>query len=83
VASSLCRLSTSLRQVGAQFLYEIFPDNRRAIYRTLKRLHKANFVRGSMNERNIFVQPDPLNLPLADRLLDKPSYRIVDFGRGL
>jgi hypothetical protein len=36
-----------------------------------------------MNERNIFVQPDPLNLPLADRLLDKPSYRIVDFGRGL
>jgi hypothetical protein len=35
-----------------------------------------------MYERNILVQPGPLKLPRANRSLDNPSYRIVDFGRG-
>ena len=35
-----------------------------------------------MFERNILVQPGPLNRPCANRTLDNPSYRIVDFGRG-
>jgi hypothetical protein len=29
------------------------------------------------------VQPGPLNVPPADRSFSKPSYRIIDFGRGL
>ena len=54
-----------------------------AIGRLLKRLHKANFVQGSMYERNVLVQPGPLNLPPADRSFNEPSYRTIDFGRGL
>ena len=49
----------------------------------LKRLHEANFVQGSFYERNILVQPGPLDRPSNRRSLDKPSYRIVDFGRGV
>ena len=54
-----------------------------AIGSLLKRLHKANFVQGSMYERNVLVQPGPLNVPPADRSFSEPSYRIIDFGRGL
>ncbi len=36
-----------------------------------------------MYERNVLVQPGPLNVPPADRSFSKPSYRIIDFGRGL
>jgi hypothetical protein len=35
-----------------------------------------------MYERNVLVQPGPLTVPRANRSLDEPSYRIVDFGRG-
>jgi hypothetical protein len=58
-------------------------NNRKDIAKLLKRLHKANFVQGSFYARNILVQPGPLTLPCADRLFTKPSYRIIDFGRGL
>jgi hypothetical protein len=54
-----------------------------AIHTLLKRLHEANFLQGSMYERNVLVQPGPLTLPCADRSIDKPSFRIIDFGRGL
>jgi len=36
-----------------------------------------------MFERNVLVQPGPLTVPRASRSLDEPSYRIVDFGRGI
>jgi hypothetical protein len=49
----------------------------------LNRLHIANFTQGSMYERNVLVQPGPLNQPPANRSLIEPSYRIIDFGRGL
>lgn len=35
-----------------------------------------------MFHRNILVQPGPLSMPRANRSLDEPSYRIIDFGRG-
>ena len=54
-----------------------------AIGRLLNCLHKAKFIQGSTYERNILVQPGPLNQPPANRLLNKPSYRIIDFGRGV
>jgi hypothetical protein len=46
------------------------------------RLHKAKFVQGSAYERNVLVQPGPLTQPRAERSLDNPSYRLIDFGRG-
>ncbi|KAI0289416.1 hypothetical protein B0F90DRAFT_1794481 [Multifurca ochricompacta] len=48
-----------------------------------KRLHEANFVQGSPSPRNVVVQPGPLTVPKGERSLHKPSYRILDFGRGL
>jgi hypothetical protein len=33
--------------------------------------------------RNVLVQPGPLSVPRANRSLDEPSYRIIDFGRGI
>ena len=36
-----------------------------------------------MYERNVLVQPGPLTVPRANRSLDEPSYRIIDFGRGI
>jgi hypothetical protein len=47
-----------------------------------ERLHNARFIQGSTYERNILVQPGPLTLPRAERSLDNPSYRLIDFGRG-
>jgi hypothetical protein len=35
-----------------------------------------------MYHRNVLVQPGPLSVPRANRSLNEPSYRIVDFGRG-
>lgn len=49
----------------------------------MERLHEARFVQESMYERNILIQPGPLNVPYANRSFDKPSYRIIDFGRGI
>jgi hypothetical protein len=36
-----------------------------------------------MYERNVVVQPGPLTAPRANRSLGEPSYRIIDFGRGI
>jgi len=36
-----------------------------------------------MFRRNVLVQPGPLSVSHADRSLDKLSYRIIDFGRGI
>jgi hypothetical protein len=35
-----------------------------------------------MYHRNVLVQPGPLSVSRANRSLNEPSYRIVDFGRG-
>ncbi|KAH9959957.1 hypothetical protein BC827DRAFT_424009 [Russula dissimulans] len=55
---------------------------REIIFGLLDRLHAANFVQGSVYERNILIQPGPLNVPWAERSMQKPSFRIIDFGRG-
>ena len=44
-------------------------------------LHKENIVQGSPAPRNIVMQPGPLTLPPAQRSLETPSFRIIDFGR--
>ncbi|KAF9509989.1 hypothetical protein BS47DRAFT_1300795, partial [Hydnum rufescens UP504] len=49
----------------------------------VRRLHRAGFYQGSFSPRNIVMQPGPLHFPPAQRTLDQPSYRIIDFGRGV
>ncbi|KAF9519415.1 hypothetical protein BS47DRAFT_1388229 [Hydnum rufescens UP504] len=51
------------------------------IYSLIRRLHWAGFVQVSMSPRNILVQPGPLHAPHAERTMENPSYRIIDFGR--
>ncbi|KAH9987083.1 hypothetical protein BJV77DRAFT_950510, partial [Russula vinacea] len=58
-------------------------SQRQHISKLLRCLHDANFVQGSFYDRNIVVQPGPLTLPYAERTYTEPSYRIIDFGRGL
>ncbi len=60
-----------------------FSEKRKAIGTLLHRLHEAKFTQGSMHRGNVVIQPGPLNVPRANRSLDTPSFRIIDFGRGL
>ena len=53
------------------------------LHSMVRRLHRAGFSQGSFSPRNILVQPGPLHVPPAERTMDKPSYRIIDFGRGI
>ncbi|KAH9953845.1 hypothetical protein BC827DRAFT_1245892 [Russula dissimulans] len=58
-------------------------EDLREIDSLLSRLHKADFVQGSLYPRNMLVQPGPLRLPRAKRSIHVPSFRIIDFGRGM
>ncbi|KAI1792675.1 hypothetical protein LXA43DRAFT_1004508 [Ganoderma leucocontextum] len=49
----------------------------------VERLHAAGFTQNSMHVRNILVQPGPLAAPPAARSYATPSFRIIDFGRGM
>jgi hypothetical protein len=57
--------------------------NRDTIAGLFVRLHDARFTQGSVYPRNVVVQPGPLTDPPAERSFDDPSYRIIDFGRGV
>ncbi|KAH9903255.1 hypothetical protein C8Q73DRAFT_45050 [Cubamyces lactineus] len=57
-------------------------QEREKCYELFKRLHAGGFVQQSPFERNILVQPGSLSVPRAERTMDRPSYRIIDFGRG-
>lgn len=48
-----------------------------------RRLHDAHFYQGSVYPRNVVMQPGPLMDPPAERSYDNPSFRIIDFGRGV
>lgn len=39
-------------------------------------------MQGSAYVRNFLVQPGPLTVSRAQRTMEKPSFRIIDFGRG-
>ena len=56
--------------------------NRDTIAGLYDRLHNVNFFQGSVDPRNILVQPGPFTCPRAERSFDNPSYRIIDFGGG-
>lgn len=47
------------------------------------RLHDAGYLQNSFYVRNILRQPGPLYKPPHERSNDTPSFRIIDFGRGL
>ncbi|PSR97594.1 hypothetical protein PHLCEN_2v4301 [Hermanssonia centrifuga] len=47
------------------------------------RLHMDNVIQNSMYRRNMLVQPGPLYLSPKMRSMQTPSFRIIDFGRGM
>lgn len=49
----------------------------------LQRLHYAGFTQNSFSARNVLYQAGPLALPPSQRSLKTPSFRIIDFGRGV
>ncbi|KAI0366532.1 hypothetical protein BV20DRAFT_1124167 [Pilatotrama ljubarskyi] len=56
-------------------------DQRTECFSLVLRLHMANITQGSFYVRNIMIQPGPLSHPPAARTFDRPSFRIIDFGR--
>jgi hypothetical protein len=84
--------SLSLTGEGAQVLLVVSSNGyhncfllpfRLLLHSMVRRLHRAGFYQGSFSPRNIVRQPGPLHVPPAQRTLDQPSYRIIDFGRGI
>ncbi|KAA1475647.1 hypothetical protein DENSPDRAFT_435667 [Dentipellis sp. KUC8613] len=57
------------------------PDTRTEIFSLALRLHIDGFVQNSFFTRNVLMQPGPLTLPPHRRTLDRPSFRVIDFGR--
>lgn len=50
---------------------------RNEVVSLMHRFHQAGWVHQSVYERNILVQPGPLNVPYARRR----NFRLIDFGR--
>ncbi|KAF8492213.1 hypothetical protein F5888DRAFT_1732125 [Russula emetica] len=72
-----------LEACGRAVRSSLSDSGRESIGTLLEHLHEVRFVQGSMYHRNVLVQPGPLTVPRANRSLDEPSYRIIDFGRGI
>ena len=58
---------------------------RNEVVSLMHRFHQAGWVHQSVYERNILVQPGPLNVPYARRNRTvgqgKRNFRLIDFGR--
>ena len=63
----------------------VSPLSRWECYHLLDRLHDAGFItrQPAMTTDKLLVQPGPLTVPREERSLETPSFRLVDFGRGL
>ena len=49
----------------------------------VERLHAAGYTNNSMYLRNMLVQPGPLSVPRSERTMERPSFRLIDFGRAV
>ncbi|KAG8873115.1 hypothetical protein FRB97_007004, partial [Tulasnella sp. 331] len=58
-------------------------DFRRLCLSMFERILVAGFTQGSVYERNILVQPGPMRIAPELRTMENPSFRIIDFGRGV
>ncbi|OSD00997.1 hypothetical protein PYCCODRAFT_1459906 [Trametes coccinea BRFM310] len=56
-------------------------DQRTECFSQVLRLHDLGIQQGSFYVRNILIQPGPLSAPPTQRTFDRPSFRIIDFGR--
>ena len=54
---------------------------RKECFALYKYLHDAGFAQLSPDPADVLVQPGPLTVPPAERTLECPSFRLVDFGR--
>ena len=59
------------------------PNPRVHCLQLVTRLHAAGFAQNSMFVRNVLVQPGPLSAPRTVRSYKTPSFRLIDFGRGV
>ncbi|KAI0329814.1 hypothetical protein GY45DRAFT_1324623 [Cubamyces sp. BRFM 1775] len=62
--------------------YYMSREEREKLYSLYEELHGGGFLQGSSYVRNMLVQPGPLSVPRAQRTMENPSYRLIDFGRG-
>lgn len=58
-------------------------DDKSECYSLMLRLHYDGFTQGSFYVRNILTQPGPLTAPPDRRSKKTPSFRVIDFGRGV
>ncbi|KAJ7476960.1 hypothetical protein B0H11DRAFT_2031403 [Mycena galericulata] len=58
-------------------------DNKAECFSLFLRLHLSGFLQKSAFKKNILLQPGPLTVPPANRTLQTPSFRIIDFGRAI
>ncbi|KAJ7721338.1 hypothetical protein DFH07DRAFT_857864 [Mycena maculata] len=58
-------------------------DNKAECFSLFLRLHLSGFLQKSAFKKNILVQPGPLTVPPANRSLQSPNFRIIDFGRAM
>ncbi|KAI1792713.1 hypothetical protein LXA43DRAFT_1060411 [Ganoderma leucocontextum] len=73
-----------VEECGKPIEPHVFPqEHRLRCLQLVKRLHAAGFAQGSMHVRNVVVQPGPLFAPPGARSYATPSFRIIDFGRGV
>ncbi|SJL08766.1 uncharacterized protein ARMOST_12136 [Armillaria ostoyae] len=73
-----------LEECGTPIEPEQFSEDERSeCFSLVLRLHHADFVQNSLYTRNILRQPGPLTVRPSERSLEMPSFRIIDFGRGV
>ncbi|KAJ7165889.1 hypothetical protein C8R46DRAFT_1035216 [Mycena filopes] len=58
-------------------------DDKAECFSLFLRLHLSGFLQKSAFKKNVLVQPGPLTVPPAQRSLQAPSFRVIDFGRAL
>ncbi|KAI9449666.1 hypothetical protein BJY52DRAFT_1126563 [Lactarius psammicola] len=90
VRRDVCKLLQSfvspillLEPCGEPVNAEMLSSDGDTISGIFERLHNARFAQKSTYPRNIVVQPGPLTHPRAERSFNDPSYRLIDFGRGV
>ncbi|KAI0761357.1 hypothetical protein BD413DRAFT_617090 [Trametes elegans] len=56
-------------------------ENKWEIAHLFERMHDAGFIHGSPYPRNVLIQPGPVSVRRAERSMNTPSFRVIDFGR--
>ncbi|KAG8981128.1 hypothetical protein FRC05_004028 [Tulasnella sp. 425] len=75
-----------MENCGMQFdveMNQLHIEYKEQLYTMMKRLHLNGFTQGSVYPRNWLVQPGPLSVAPSRRSLERPNFRMIDFGRAV